>query len=71
MFAAPPFINLIVLRSPDIDRASEFYSNFDGHTVELLTPPNRDKVVSSEEASTDVTTVTHADGMNPGDADRQ
>ena len=26
MYAAPPFMNLIVLRSPDIDRASKFYS---------------------------------------------
>lgn len=26
MFAAPPFVNLLVLRSPDIDRASRFYS---------------------------------------------
>ena len=26
MFAAPPIANLIVLRSTDIDRASEFYS---------------------------------------------
>jgi len=151
MFTAPPIMNLVVLRSPDIDRASQFYSemgllltkhrhgngpehysscvdgfvfeiyplgkrqptldtrigfsvddvdsivsmlvaigaelvspvaesewgrravvkDFDGHTVELLTPPNRDKVVSSEEASTDVATETHSDGMNPGDADRQ
>ena len=26
MFAAPPHLNLTVLRSPDIDRASNFYS---------------------------------------------
>lgn len=26
MFAAPPFLNLVVLRSPDIDRASRFYA---------------------------------------------
>ena len=26
MFAAPPTMNLTVLRSPDIDRAAEFYS---------------------------------------------
>ena len=148
LFAAPPFMNLVVLRSPDIDRASRFYSklgllftkhrhgngpehysscvdgfvfeiyplgkrqptldtrigfsvddvdsivpmlvaigaelvspvaesewgrravvkDFDGHTVELLTPPNRGRVVSSEEPSTGVITATHSDGMSPGDA---
>ncbi|MFO1046138.1 MAG: VOC family protein [Planctomycetaceae bacterium] len=151
MFAAPPFMNLTVLRSPDIDRASTFYSemgllftkhrhgsgpehytscvdgfvfeiyplgknpptvgtrigfsvedvdsivtmlvaigaelmspaaesewgrrvvvkDLDGHVVELLTPPNRDKIVSSDKTSTGVITVTHSDGMNPGDADRE
>ena len=151
MFAAPPIMNLTVLRSPDIDRASEFYSemgllftkhrhengpehystcdggfvfeiyplgkhlptistrigfsvddvdsivtmlvaigaelilpaadsewgrravvkDLDGHVVELLTPPNRDKIVSSDKKFTGVVTVTHSDGMNPGDADRQ
>lgn len=150
MFAAPPIMNLAVLRSPDIDRASEFYSemgllftkhrhgsgpehytscvdgfvfeiyplgkhpptvgtrigfsvddvdsivtmlvaigaelisppadsewgrravveDLDGHVVELLTPPNRDKIVASEKTSTGVITVTHSNGMNPGDADR-
>ena len=151
MFAAPPFLNLTVLRSPDIDRASDFYSemglsftkhrhgsgpehytscvdgfifeiyplgkhpptigtrigfsvddvdsivqtllevgaelvspvadsewgrravvkDLDGHIVELLTPPNRDKIIVSNETSTGVMTVTHSDGINPGDADRQ
>ena len=151
MFAAPPIMNLTVLRSTDIDRASEFYSemgllftkhrhgtgpehyasvidgfvfeiyplgkhpptigtrigfsvddvdsivsmlldvgaellsepansewgrravvkDLDGHVVELLTPPNRDRIVKSDKTSTGVITVTHSDGMNPGDADRQ
>lgn len=150
MSAAPPFVNLLVLRSPDIDRAAEFYSeigllftkhchgsgpehytscvggfvfelyplgnqpptigtrigfsvndvdsmvpmlvalgakvispaadtewgrravvkDFDGHVVELLTPPNRDQAVDSDQTSTDVITVTHTEGMKPGDADR-
>lgn len=143
MFAAPPFMNLTVIRSPDIDRASRFYSemgllfrkhrhgngpehysscvdgfvfelyprgkhppttgtrigfsvsdldgllpillkigaelispptdtewgrravvkDLDGHVVELLTPPNRDKVVASDKTSTGVITLTHSDGM--------
>ncbi len=45
--------------------------DLDGHVVELLTPPNRDKIVASDKTSTGVITVTHANGMNPGDADRQ
>ena len=45
--------------------------DLDGHIVELLTPPNRDKTVASDKTSTGVTTVTHSDGTNPGDADRQ
>jgi lactoylglutathione lyase len=141
MFAAPPFVNLVVLRSGDIDRAATFYSamgllfmkhshgtgpehyssevagfvfeiypigpaqqpttstrigfsvddvdsvihlleevggkvisspvdsewgrravirDLDGHTVELITPPNRDRMK-------DGLTDTHADGMTPGD----
>ncbi|MEL7498871.1 MAG: bleomycin resistance protein [Planctomycetota bacterium] len=44
--------------------------DLDGHVVELLSPPNRDKIVASDEASTGVMTVTHSKGMNPGDADR-
>lgn len=151
MFAAPPYMNLTVLRSPDIDRAAKFYSemgllfvkhrhgngpehyasavagfvfeiyplgnhppttstrigfsvddvdslvvmlvrigaelisaptdtqwgrravmkDFDGHTIELLTPPDRDKVVSSSETSPGVKTLTHLKGMNPGQFDRQ
>jgi catechol 2,3-dioxygenase-like lactoylglutathione lyase family enzyme len=151
MYAAPPFMNLTVLRSPNIDRASEFYSemgllftknrhgngpehytssvngfvfeiypigkhpptigtrigfsvddvdsivpmlvaigaelispaadsewgrravvkDLDGHVVELITPPNRDIIVPSDKTSTGVITVTHSEGMNPGDADRQ
>lgn len=155
MFAAPPFMNLTVLRSPDIDRASAFYEKLgllftkhrngngpehytssvngvifelyplgnqppttgtrigfsiadvdafipalvaigaelvsaprdtvwgrravvrdldghvDGHIVELLTPLNRDRIVASEKTSTCVITVTHSDGMNPGDADHE
>lgn len=150
MYAAPPIMNLTVLRSPDIDRASEFYSemgllftkhrhgsgpehytscvagfvfeiyplgrhpstigtrigfsvddvdaivtklitigaelvspatdskwgrravvrDLDGHIVELLTPPNRDKIVGSSETSTGVITKTHSNGMSPGDAER-
>lgn len=45
--------------------------DFDGHVVELLTLPNRDKVVASPTTATGVMTVTHSSGMNPGDADRQ
>ncbi len=141
MFAAPPFVNLVVLRSGDIDRAATFYNaigllftkhshgtgpehyssevagfvfeiypvgakqqpttsarigfsvddvdsvvrsleevggrvisapkdsewgrravmkDLDGHSVELITPPNRDKM-------NDGLTETHADGMTPGD----
>ena len=151
MYAAPPFMNLTVLRSPNIDRASEFYleigllftknrhgngpehytssvngfvfeiypidkhpptigtrigfsvddvdsivpmlvaigaelispaadsewgrravvKDLDGHVVELITPPNRDIIVPSDKTSTGVITVTHSEGMNPGDADRQ
>lgn len=151
MFAAPPIVNLVVLRSPDIDRASEFYSemgllftkhrhgngpahytscvyglvfeiyplgrhpptigtrigfsvddvdsitsmlvsigaelvslptdtewgrravikDLDGHTVELLTPPNRDEVVPSDKTSTGVITVTHSKGMYPGKLNRE
>lgn len=151
MYAAPPIMNLTVLRSADIDRASKFYSqlglliakhrhgdgpehytscvdgfvfelyplgkhpstigtrigfsvddvdsivpmlvnigavlisppadsewgrraivkDFDGHVVELLTPPNRDKIIESDQNSTGVITVTHSDGKNPGDVDRQ
>lgn len=147
MFAAPPIVNLIVLRSLDIDRAARFYQamgllftkhrhgsgpehyasevngfvfeiyplgtatstvstrigfsvddvdsvvemlldvggellsgpkesewgrravikDLDGHTLELLTPPNRDRIVASSKTSTGVITETHSDGMNPGD----
>ncbi|MEM1070790.1 MAG: VOC family protein [Planctomycetota bacterium] len=150
MFAAPPVLNLIVLRSDDIDRAADFYvemgllfikhrhgqgpehyvaemngltfeiyptgphgsteatrlgfsvddvdsivdllvkagaellqpphesswgrratmKDFDGHTVELLTPPNRDRVVASTKTSTGVITESHIEGMSPGDFDR-
>ncbi|MGN6544699.1 MAG: VOC family protein [Aureliella sp.] len=45
--------------------------DFDGHVVELLTLPNRDKVVASPTPATGVMTVTHSSGMNPVDADRQ
>lgn len=151
MYAAPPIMNLTVIRSTNIDRASDFYSemgllftkhrhgsgpehytscvdgfvfeiyplgkhsptigtrigfsvddvdsiapmlvaigaklispptdsewgrravvkDLDGHVVELLTPPNRDKIVASDKTSTGVITVTHSDGMNPGDANRE
>lgn len=151
MFAAPPIMNLAVLRSPNIDRASEFYSemgllftkhrhgsgpehyascvngfifeiyplskhpptigtrigfsvddvdsivpmlvaigaelisqpadsewgrravikDLDGHIVELLTPPGRDRIVASDKTSTGVITETHSDGMNVGDANRE
>ena len=150
MFAAPPIMNLVVLRSKDIDQAAAFYEvmglvfekhrhgngpehyasevhgfvfelypigsagpttsarigfsvddvdsvaetladvggellfgpvdsrwgrravvkDLDGHTVELLTPPNRDVIVASKETSTGVITETHNDGMSPGDFDR-
>jgi len=141
MYAAPPFVNLVVLRSVDIDLAAKFYQamgllftkhrhgtgpehyssevagfvfeiyplgskglpttsarigfsvddvdsvtrlleeaggkiisapkdsewgrravikDLDGHSVELITPPNRDRM-------TDGLTETHADGMTPGD----
>ena len=149
--AAPPFLNLTVLRSPDIERASRFYSamgllfmkhrhgngpehftscingfvfeiyplgkhpsthgtrigfsvddvdsivpmliavgaelispaadsewgrravvkDLDGHVVELLTPPHRDRIVPTNNTSTATMSVTHSEGMNPGDADRQ
>ena len=142
MFAAPPILNLIVLRSSDIDRAARFYQamgllftkhrhgsgpehyasevngfvfeiyplgtatstvstrvgfsvddvdsvvemlldvggellsgpkesewgrravmkDLDGHTLELLTPPNRDRIVTSSKTSTGVITETHGDG---------
>jgi lactoylglutathione lyase len=143
MFAAPPFVNLVVLRSADIDHAATFYSamgllfvkhrhgtgpehyssevagfvfeiyplgsgqppttssrigfsvddvdsvvrlleavdgivisaprdsewgrravmkDLDGHSVELITPPNR-------ETMKDGLTETHANGMTPGDRD--
>jgi hypothetical protein len=45
--------------------------DLDGHVVELITPPNRDIIVPSDKTSTGVITVTHSEGMNPGDADRQ
>ena len=45
--------------------------DLDGHVVELITPPNRDLIVPSDKTSTGVITVTHPEGMNPGDADRQ
>ena len=45
--------------------------DLDGHVVELLTPPNRDRNVPTKETSAGTMTVTHSDGMNPGDADRQ
>ncbi len=150
MFAAPPIVNLIVLRSFDIERAAEFYTamglifskhrhgcgpehyasevngfvfeiypagttgptstvrigfsvddvdsvvavlsdhngtllsgpsdsewgrravmrDLDGHTIELVTPANRDRIVASNETSTGVITETHTDGMFPGDVDR-
>lgn len=141
MFTAPPIVNLVVLRSADIDRAATFYSamgllfmkhnhgtgpehyssevagfvfeiypigseqqpttstrigfsvddvdsvirlleevggkvistpkasewgrravikDLDGHSVELITPPNRDRIK-------DGLTETRADGMTPGD----
>jgi catechol 2,3-dioxygenase-like lactoylglutathione lyase family enzyme len=44
--------------------------DLDGHTVELITPPNRDIIVASEKTSTGVITETHTQGMNPGDFDR-
>jgi hypothetical protein len=150
MFAAPPIINLAVLRSPDIERAARFYQamgllfakhrhgsgpehyasevnglvfeiypigsaapttsarigfsvadvdsvvellvdvggeivsaprdsewgrravmkDLDGHTIELVTPLNRDKIVVSSQASTGVITETHTDGTNPGELGR-
>ena len=150
MFAAPPIMNLLVIRSPEPERAAEFYcamglaftkhrhgsgpehfasevnglvfeiyplgskapttstrfgfsvddvdsvattlvdigakllaapqdsewgrravvQDLDGHTVELVSPPNRDKIVSSSQTSTGVITETHQDGMSPGDRDR-
>ncbi|QDU95879.1 VOC family protein [Lignipirellula cremea] len=151
MYAAPPMMNLTVIRSPDIDRAATFYQamgllftehrhgsgplhytsavngfvfeiyprgkhppttstrigfsvdevdsvvemllavggtllspptdsewgrravmkDLDGHTVELLTPADRDQIVASTETSTGVITKTHSSGMNPGDCDRR
>ncbi len=151
MFAAPPFVNLMVLRSPNIDRASAFYSemgllfvkhrhgtgpehytscvdgfvfeiypqgdhpptigtrigfsvedvdaivpllvalgaelmvppvdspwgrravlkDFDGHVVELLTPPHRDIIVASDSTLSGIATVTHSKGKYPGDAERE
>lgn len=150
MFAAPPIVNLIVIRSFDIEKAAAFYTavglllskhrhgsgpkhyasevngfvfeiypagktgptstvrigfsvddvdsvvsmlsdhngtllsgpsdsewgrraamrDLDGHIVELVTPPNRDRIVASNETSTGVITETHTDGMSPGDVDR-
>ncbi len=45
--------------------------DLDGHVVELITPPNRDIIVASDQTSTGVVTVTHSSGMNPGDGDRR
>ncbi|MAP09498.1 MAG: bleomycin resistance protein [Rhodopirellula sp.] len=45
--------------------------DLDGHIVELLTPPNRDRIVASDRTSTGVITETHSDGMNVGDANRE
>lgn len=42
----------------------------DGHTVELLTPPDRDRIAASSQTSTGVVTETHSSGMAPGDIDR-
>lgn len=150
MFAAPPIVNLVVLRSGDIERAARFYQamgllftkhrhgsgpehyasevdgfvfeiypigsaastastrigfsvddvdaviellvevggelvlgpkdsewgrravmkDLDGHTIELMTPPNCDRIVASAETSTGVMTETHADGKSPGHSDR-
>lgn len=44
--------------------------DLDGHVIELLTPPNRDRIVASSETSTGVITETHSEGMSPGDFDR-
>ena len=38
--------------------------DLDGHSVELITPPNRDKMK-------DGLTETHADGMTPGDRSKR
>ena len=43
--------------------------DLDGHVVELLTPPNRDKIVASNQTSAGVITVTNSEGVNSGDAD--
>ena len=45
--------------------------DLDGHVVELLTPPNRDRLVPSEKTSTGAISVTQTAGMNLGDADRE
>lgn len=45
--------------------------DLDGHVVELLTPPDRARIVASDSTSTGVLTVRHSDGKNPGDADRE
>ena len=154
MFSKPPVLNLVVIRSADIDRSAEFYAliglglekhrhgngpehyaaaasmedplleiyplgdnqypttstrigfsvddvdtivkmleeagaetlssprdsewgrravvrDLDGHSVELITPPNRDIAIATEEISTGVITKSHSDGMSPGDNDRQ
>lgn len=151
MFAAPPMLNLVVLRSHDVERAARFYSakgllflknrhgnrperftsevdglvfelypmgaagptaptrigfsvddvdslidelvavggelvsgpsdsewgrravmkDLDGHTVELVTPPGRDRVVASSETSTGVITETPRASISPADFDRR
>ena len=43
----------------------------DGHLVDLITPPNRDRVVASDRTFTGVITETHSDGMFAGDFDRR
>lgn len=42
----------------------------DGHSVELITPPNRDVVVAASTTSTGVMTKTQTQCMNPADDDR-
>lgn len=45
--------------------------DLDGHVVELLTPPGRDRIVTSDKLPSGRITVAHPDGMNPGDVDRE
>lgn len=45
--------------------------DLDGHSVELITPLNRDIIAASDETSTGVVTRSHPDGMNAGNNERR